>query len=92
MAVNDMDLAGVSLASLRPHPATLCGLGDWGIPFSGSRLFSGFARRFGRSGTPPGFECECIRQRRWIRVLRVATHPWRTPCLASCGPCLGWLP
>ena len=69
-----MGPGSLSLVSLHPHPATLCGLGDWGIPYSGSRFFSGFARGFSLPGAVPGFAWECIRYRRQTRVLRVATN------------------
>ena len=38
MAVNDMDLAGLTLVSLVSSPSLIPGLGDWGIPYSGSRF------------------------------------------------------
>src|SRR3990167_9880780 len=83
----------MSLASLHPHPAGFrsafgvseAGLGNWGIPYSGSQFSDGFARSFHLTGAAPGLFKKCFGGGSQIRVRRVATIVQSAPRYSKRG-------
>jgi hypothetical protein len=61
MAVSDMDLAGLTLVSLVSSPSLMTGLGDWGIPYSGSRFLQRIRPQLRPIRCLAWFTLKCVR-------------------------------
>ena len=88
MAVNDMDLAGLSLCSLCPRPASRWKADRLGYSVIGFAVFiNRFARGVDRTLTTSGFHGKCCGCGGGCRVLRVATISRRSPALSGREVC-----